>query len=500
MHSNGIVGFSDADTAALAAIVADVEKSQEVIAAAQAAQMRALARAGDLARTQSAQSLARVREHDMALRAIAAEVAGVLRTTDRSVQRQIDEATELVQDYPSTLQAWEGGAITRQHVRVIVETGTVLPPEHRPAFEAEALAKCAVDTPGRVRGELALLAERLHPRTLAERHRDARLQRGVRVMTLADGMSALTTTGPTVLIDAIYDRLTQQARTIIDARSQAAADLRAQSAADPHNTAPRATDTSADAAAGESGEPTPQQIITSDTRTMDQLRADILTDTLLTAAPDADPTRTDDGPGILGAIRAKVQIVVPALTLLGSDNDPADLVGRSPIDPDTARELACLTRSPWERILTHPVTGTVLHVDTYQRTAAMNRYLRARDQHCRFPGCRLPAIRCEVDHTIDHAHGGRTACRNLAHLCQRHHSMKQFTAWRVRQLADGILEWTSPLGRTYTEHPPPLGVHFTTTASAPSAEALNDDARPDSDPPDDPLEHQPDAPPDDAPF
>jgi hypothetical protein len=185
---------------------------------------------------------------------------------------------------------------------------------------------------------------------------------------------------------------------------------------------------------------------------------------------------------------------VPALTLLGSD-DPADLVGRSPIDPDTARELACLTRSPWERILTHPVTGAVLHVDTYQRTAAMDRYLRARDQHCRFPGCRLPAIRCEVDHTIDHALGGSTDCRNLAHLCQRHHSMKQFTAWRVRQLADGILEWTSPLGRTYTEHPPSLGVHFTPTAGDPSADDPND-----GDTPDDPPEHQPDAPPDDAPF
>jgi hypothetical protein len=228
---------------------------------------------------------------------------------------------------------------------------------------------------------------------------------------------------------------------------------------------------------------------------MDQLRADILTDTLLTPAPDADPTRTDDGPGILGAIRAKVQIVVPALTLLGSTDHPADLVGRSPIDPDTARELARLTRSPWERILTHPVTGTVLHVDTYQRTTAIDRYLRARDQHCRFPGCRQPAIRCEVDHTLDHALGGHTDCPNLAHLCQRHHSMKQFTAWRVRQLADGILEWTSPLGRTYTEHPPPLGVHFTPTASAPSTDDLNDD-----DPPDDPRENQPDAPPDDAPF
>jgi hypothetical protein len=491
MHSKGVVGFSDADTAALAEIVADVEQSQALLAAAHAAQTRALARAGHLARKQAARSLARVREHDMALRAIAAEVAGVMKTTDRSVQRQIGDATELVEDYPSTLQAWEDGAITRGHVRAIVDTGAILPPDRRSAFEAEALARCAVETPGRVRGELALLAERLHPRTLTQRHREAREHRGVQVMTLSDGMSALTTLGPTLLIDAIYDRLTQQARGIVDARSQAAADLRATTDVQTAD-----HETATDAAPGQSGALTAQQIVASDTRTMDQLRADILDDMLLTGAPDADPTRTDDGPGALGAVRAKVQIVVPALALLGSSDEPADLVGRSPIDAETARELACVTRSPWERILTHPVTGAVLHVDTYQRTAAIDRYLRARDQHCRFPGCRLPAIRCEVDHTIDHALGGPTDSRNLAHLCQRHHSMKQFTTWRVRQLGDGVLEWTSPLGRVYIDQPPclnapPLGVHFRPAEDDPD----------DGDPPGDtdpPGSH--DEPPDDIPF
>src|SRR5690349_1891840 len=137
MYSKGIVGFTDADTAALAEIVADVEKSQQLLAAAQAAQIRALARAGDLARKQSTHALARVREHDMALRAISAEVAGIMKTTDRSVQRQIGEATELVEDYPATLQAWEEAAITRGHVRAIVETGSILQPDQRPAFEAE---------------------------------------------------------------------------------------------------------------------------------------------------------------------------------------------------------------------------------------------------------------------------------------------------------------------------------------------------------------------------
>lgn len=435
MHSKLVVGLSDADVSVLAEIVHEIETTQAVIAAADAAQTRALARAGDPARRQAAQSLARVREHDMALRAIAAEVAGVMRTSDRSVQKQIGEATELVEDYPATLEAWETGAIVRGHVRVIVDAGSVLPVEERSEFEVAALAMCDEETPGRVRGRLELLAERLHPRTLTERHVDARGHRRVRVLRLSDGMSDLCATVPTLLADAIYDRLTQQARSIVDARRPAVS--------------PQPSD-----------DPSLREVVSTDTRTMDQLRSDVLADMLLTAAPDADPTRTDDGPGTLGAIRARVQVVVPALALLGSDDRPADLVGRSPIDAETARRLLGTTRTPWDRVLTHPVTGAVLAVDTYQRTAAIDRLLRARDQHCRFPGCRMPAVRCEVDHTLDHALGGATDVRNLAHLCQRHHSMKQFTSWRVRQLADGVLEWTSPLGRTYIENPPDLGVHF----------------------------------------
>ncbi len=38
--------------------------------------------------------------------------------------------------------------------------------------------------------------------------------------------------------------------------------------------------------------------------------------------------------------------------------------------------------------------------------------------------------------------------------------MKQFAGWKVRQLEGGILEWTSPVGITYTDYPPTPGVHF----------------------------------------
>jgi hypothetical protein len=466
MHSKRLVVFTDGDAAVLAEIVAEVQKTQALIAAAQAAQTRALARAGDLARVQALRSRRNVRDHDMALRGIAAEVAGVMRLADRSVQRQIGDALNLVEEYPATVQAWEAGVITRGHVRVIVEAGAPLPPEARAGFEAEALRRCETDTPGRVQGELRLLAERLHPRTLAERHLEARQTRGVRVIPVGEGMSDLCATVPSLLADAIYDRLTQQARSIVDVRGQAATE--ALTAAGGNEGAE-----DADAIAR-------LEVVGSDTRTMDQLRADLLTDMLLTSAPGADPTRTDDGPGTLGAIRAKVQVVVPVLTLLGRDDAPADLVGHAPIDPATARELAGATRSPLERILTHPITGAVLHVDTYQRTAAINRYLRARDQHCRFPGCRLPAIRCEVDHTIDAAHGGPTRVDNLAHLCQRHHSMKQFTAWKVRQLPGGILHWTSPLGRDTLDHPPSLGVHFRPTEGSPDPDDPPETASPPS--------------------
>ena len=463
MQGRDEVGMVAAHRAVLAGIVSDVQAARAAQNAAFVAETRALARAGELARMQTLGSPQRVRDHDMALRSIAAELAGVMRLSDRSVQRRIGDAVELAGDYPATLDACARGVITPGHVRVIVETGVILPPEVRGGFEEAALERCARETPGRVRAGLAILAERMHPRSLGARHREARETRGVRVSALPDGMSDLIVTGPTLVIDAIYDRLTQQARCITDVRADAAKARRAAPATTRPGGMGNGTSPTDDATV-RTDEDDAEAIIASDSRTTDQLRADLLCDMLLTAAPGADPTRTDDGPGLLGAIRGKVQVVVPALTLLDTDDGPADLVGRSPIDPGTARELAGVIPSPWERILTHPVTGTVLHVDTYQRPAAMDRYLRGRDRRCRFPGCGMPAIRSEVDHTQDHALGGRTEIGNLAHLCQRHHSMKQFTPWAVTQKPGGVLEWTSPLGKTYIDDPPIPTVHFVPTA------------------------------------
>lgn len=421
---------SDADIAALAEIVAGVESSAAQLTAAQVAEVRLLARAGQLAEKQAAGSRANVRAHDMALRAIAAEVGGILRVTDRTVQQRIGEAREIVESYPAALAAWEAGTITRGHIRVIVEAGSVVPPARRAEFERAAIERCRVDTPNRVRAGLEILAERLAERSFTERHRAACTTRSVRVAPGRDGMSDVVATVPTAIADGILDRLTQQAQAVVDARE-------------------------------------PDE---DDPRTIDQVRTDVFADLLLAGAPAIDRASSEDGPGSLGAIRAQVQVIVPVLTLLGADDGPVDLVGRSPIDAETARCLAT-NASNWARVLTDPVQGVVLAVDRYSTPWPQRRFLRARDQHCRFPGCRRAAIRCEIDHTVDAALGGPTALWNLAHLCQRHHSMKQFTRWRVRQLPGGVLEWASPTGRIYREDAPAPPVFFTPASAADSTSA-----------------------------
>lgn len=436
---------SDRDTP-LSRVLVEVLAADTHLAAAETRRVRALARAGHLALDASAGRRTTSKAAELALREVASEIAAAEHLSDRTVQAQIGHAMTLADHYPATLDAWEAGALTRAHVQVIVEAGMPVPVDLRGEFDLLAVATADGLSPGRLRARLAMLAERVQPTTLTERHRTGRETRTVRVVRGENGMSDLIATLPTVLAEGIHDRLMRQARALINAREEAGGGA---DSGGPGGAGAR-VEPGGRVEAGGRVEP--------DTRAADQVRADILADLLLTAAPTADPTRTDDGPGTLGAIRAKIQVVVPALTMLnpgGENMDPAELVGHGPVDAETARAIAEATSLPWDRVITHPITGAVLHVDTYQRTAAIDRYLRARDRHCRWPGCTAPAVRCEVDHNHDHALGGKTEVCNLCHFCQRHHTQKQFTAWHVRQLPGGVLEFTSPTGRVYTEHPLP---------------------------------------------
>ena len=188
----------------------------------------------------------------------------------------------------------------------------------------------------------------------------------------------------------------------------------------------------------------------SDERTWAQVQADLFTDLLLTADPSAA-----NGDGLDG-IQARIQVTVAATTLVGADDRPAELDGHGPLQPEIARVLAG-RNSGWTRLFLD-ASGMVVEADTYTPTEGMRRFLRARDRHCRFPGCRMPVHRCEIDHNHDHATGGRTRLDNLSHFCRGHHTLKHPDVpdphrWTARQERDGTVTWHSPLGRTYTDPP-----------------------------------------------
>jgi hypothetical protein len=83
----------------------------------------------------------------------------------------------------------------------------------------------------------------------------------------------------------------------------------------------------------------------------------------------------------------------------------------------------------------------------------MKRAIRARDKHCRFPGCRRPAKFCDIDHTIAFQVGGRTVYANLGCPCRMHHQVKQLPGWHLEQ-DHGRFVWTAPNGIRFIVHPP----------------------------------------------
>lgn len=130
--------------------------------------------------------------------------------------------------------------------------------------------------------------------------------------------------------------------------------------------------------------------------------------------------------------------------------------------------VAYLSRA-WERVSVDDA-GRVIAVDRYRPSAEMTRLLIARDLHCRATGCRVPAIRCDADHTVDAALGGPTSTTNLAHLCRGHHTVKHHTDWDVAQEPGGVVKWTSPTGREYRDKPPSR-VRFRRTSDEPTTRA-----------------------------
>lgn len=370
---------------------------------------------------------------DVVMRGLRLEIAAAMRITEHSAGNLMALSEALVHRYPSALRALSEARITERHAEILVGGLDDLEPDLRGGVFERALALAEAQAVGEFRRSLRALVESARVVTLAERHEAALGFRRVFVEPIADGMAWTHLLGPAVEAHAQYGRATAIAKTIL----------------------------------AQDGE----------TRTLDQIRADVMADLLI------DGTTTDH-PAESRGIRATVVVTVPALTLLQDDDlavaatgtDPAMVEGVGPIPLSRAREL-CGGDAGWMRVLTDPETGMVLSVGRtqYSPPAALKRLVKWRADRCMGPGCGMPASRCEVDHTVAWENGGETSLENLTPLCRGHHKVKHHGGWRLRQMpgTGGSVEWTSPSGRRYVVRPERRVPAFTISGTPPGADSAD---------------------------
>lgn len=102
-------------------------------------------------------------------------------------------------------------------------------------------------------------------------------------------------------------------------------------------------------------------------------------------------------------------------------------------------------------------------VDSYTPSTDIRAYTQGRDATCRWPGCTIPATRCQLDHRIEYHLGGPTSPDNLVNLCQHHHNIK--TDRRIHYILDpitGTIAWLHRDGTYQLDHATgPLATHHT---------------------------------------
>lgn len=384
---------------------------------------------------------------DIPVRSLVAEFSAAGRISSRTMESTMWHAYSLVANFPLTFQALESAQISPTHARIISDAGAQIDDQtDRFAYELAAVDYASGESPNRVRAVARMLAAKHGGASAAERRKKGHEARRVWVDDFDDGQAELHILTSSVLAHAAVDRASSLARLARDPNSSETHQSLGEAETEPVTWEDETLipgDWVYDADCG--GAPH------DDPRTMDQARADVMMDLLLAASAETVAAAGAE------AIRGHIQVTLPAAALAGASDAPADLSGCGPVDADLIREIASLAPG-WDRLYLDGHSGIVMATDRYRPTAEMRRYLRARDGRCRFPGCAGSVWRCDLDHTHEHSRGGPTSCANLCHLCRRHHTLKHPDVadeyrWSARQLPGGLIEWTSPHGLMFIDHP-----------------------------------------------
>jgi hypothetical protein len=329
--------------------------------------------------------------------AATAEVAAALKWTRTNADDEMCFAIDLRQRLPRVWTALVEGRIDVRRAKVMVRATT-----HLPADTAQSVIGSIIDqahrfTTGQLHARLRKLCVEADPDEAELRYEAAVAER--RVVTRADESG----TSHLFCLDLPPHRLAAGMKRINDL---------AQSLRRP-----------------------------GETRTIDQLRADVLLDLL-------------EGIGSAGGSGRGTNVIHTTLDSLSElSNDPGELAGYGPVIADIARQVADRQRDgEWRWVLEDPETGLPIANGTTRRrpTAQQRRDVETRNPTCIHPGCRMPAAESDIDHRIPWAQQRRTDTANLAPLCRYHHRIKHKAGWNYKAVAGGDYVFTTPFGHTYT--------------------------------------------------
>jgi len=332
------------------------------------------------------------RSYEEAAEGAAYEMRASLHLTRRAADVELSFALDLRDRLPAVAAAFSSGAIDQRRARTIVWQTT-----HLDEDTARAVAERIIDdAPHLTTGQLI-----------------------ARIRRLAISVDPDTA-------DRRYERAVEERRVVLEPGDDGTANLYAMDLPPDRAIAARAH---LDRLARSLRRP-------GEERTMDQLRADVYLDLLCGNAA--------------GAGGGTIDLTVSLETLVGLSDTPGEIRGFGPVVEDvTRRVLADHTGSEWRYTVTH--NGRPVATGTTRRrpTEAQRRVVDATHATCVFPGCRMPADRCDLDHRIEWSKSHATTVDDLAPLCRHDHGGRHAFGWTYRILRNGDVEWTGPLGTTY---------------------------------------------------
>lgn len=377
------------------------------------------------------------------------DVAAALRLSGSTAQMRIDVARTLINHLPNTCSALAMGEISASHATVIAKETAAAIRDGLSEFaiyqiENSALAHAEFHTPGQVANKVRTTIAQLAPQEFEVVVDRARETRRVSCYNEADGMATVVAILPAQDAQMVMKSIEAYILKMNDLdeakRKNFASNVYeactcVNSCADSNVCNSSNTFHTADLPLEATG--------TWSLLSADNKRADALTAILSQAlAANVDEVRPHRRP-------VTVNVTIDLPTLLGLAENPGQLSGYGAIPASVARELA--SDATWKRFITDPQTGNLLDYgrEKYEPPQALVDFLLARDRTCRFPGCRQPASRSDIDHAHSWETGGETKPENLGLLCRRHHRLKTHGRWALVSNADGSCNWTSPSGKNY---------------------------------------------------